>query len=66
MKRLQAHTHNMKYVLLFHGNYGYATEHQCYVYTYIACLVIFKTRLLNGGRMGQVTIINTLRTGGVI
>jgi hypothetical protein len=28
-----------KYLLLFHGNNGYANIHQCYVYTYITCLV---------------------------
>jgi hypothetical protein len=28
-------------LLLFHGNNGYANSPQCYVYTYIACLVNF-------------------------
>jgi hypothetical protein len=36
---LQTPTHNMLYVLLFHGNNGYANAPQCYVYTYIACLI---------------------------
>jgi hypothetical protein len=35
----------MQYLLLFHGNYGYANAPQCYVYTYIACLVV--TKILN-------------------
>jgi hypothetical protein len=29
--RLQSHTQNMYYLLLFHGNNGYAKASQCYV-----------------------------------
>jgi len=37
--RLQAHTKNIQYLLLFDGNNGYANAPQCYVYMSIACLV---------------------------
>jgi hypothetical protein len=30
----------MKYILLFHSNSGYANAPQCYVYTYVASLVV--------------------------
>jgi hypothetical protein len=29
--RARTHTHNMQYLLLSHGNNGYANEPQCYV-----------------------------------
>jgi len=35
------HTQNMSYLLLFHGNSGYASVSQCYVYTYVACVVFY-------------------------
>jgi hypothetical protein len=31
----------MYHLQLFHGNNGYANASQCYIYTYIACLVIY-------------------------
>jgi hypothetical protein len=33
------HTHNMQYLLLFHGNSGFANSLLCYVCTYINCPV---------------------------
>jgi hypothetical protein len=38
-KATHTHTLNVLYLLLFHGNSGYANAHRCYVYTYIARLV---------------------------
>jgi len=38
--RLQTHTENVEYLLLFHCNSGYVNASKCYVYMYIACLVI--------------------------
>jgi hypothetical protein len=38
-QRLNTQTRNMWYLLLFHGNAGFAKMPQSYVYTYIACLV---------------------------
>jgi len=32
-------SHNMLYLLLFHGNNGYTNMLECYVYMYITCLV---------------------------
>jgi len=29
----QRHAHNTQYLLLYHGNNGYANATQCYVYT---------------------------------
>jgi len=37
--RLQTHTQNMRYLLLFHSNNDYMNTPQCYVYMYIASLV---------------------------
>jgi hypothetical protein len=39
--RLQTHTQNTKYLSLFHSQNGYGNVSQCYVYLYIACLVLF-------------------------
>jgi hypothetical protein len=39
--RLQTHSQNMKYLLLFHGNNGYANANSILRYTYIASLVIY-------------------------
>ena len=38
-QRLQTHTQNMQYLLLFHVNSGCTNAAQCYVSTYVACLV---------------------------
>jgi hypothetical protein len=37
--RLQTHTQNMKHLLIFYSKNGYPNAPQCYVYTFIACLV---------------------------
>jgi len=37
--RLQTHTQNMKHLLLFHSKNYHVSASQCYVYTYIACLL---------------------------
>jgi len=37
----QTHTQNKKYVLLFQGNNVYANAEACYVYMYVACVVVF-------------------------
>jgi hypothetical protein len=36
-RRLQTQCQNMEYLLLFHGNNGYANAPQCYVNMYVAC-----------------------------
>jgi hypothetical protein len=38
--RLQTHAHNIRYILLFHGNNGYANAPQWCVYRHIACLLL--------------------------
>ena len=38
-QRLQTHTRNMLYLLNCHRNNGFTKAPQCYVYTYVACLV---------------------------
>jgi hypothetical protein len=40
--KLQTHTQNMLYLVLLHGNSGYAIAPQCYVYTYIAYCSVWK------------------------
>ena len=37
--RLQKHSQNKWYFLLYHANNAFANAPQCYVYTYTACLV---------------------------
>jgi hypothetical protein len=42
------------YLLLFHGNSGYLNAHQCYIYMYIPCLVLFKFYRGIQGSLGNV------------
>jgi len=39
--KLQVHSLNMEYILIFHDNIGYANAPQCYFYLYITYLVLF-------------------------
>jgi hypothetical protein len=40
-KTKATHTQNIKYLLLFHSNNGYANAIQCYVYKHTACLFTY-------------------------
>jgi hypothetical protein len=39
INNVKTHIQNMKYLLLLYGKNGCTNTPQCYVYTYIACLV---------------------------
>ena len=43
--RLQTHTQNMYYLLLFSGNNGYMKASQCYVICYTVCIVATSVQL---------------------
>jgi hypothetical protein len=64
----QVRTQNMWYLLVFHTNSGYANVAQCYVHTYVTCLVflmlmsckVFGSDMVEGWAMlraGRVTHI---------
>ena len=38
--RLESDTQNMKYLLIFYGNSGYANAPLCCAYTYISCILL--------------------------
>jgi hypothetical protein len=61
-KATEIHTQNMKYLLLFHSNSGYANAPCCYVYTYVTSLVLITVIFCEGWRLWRLSLNSFLRS----
>ena len=64
---IQTHTHNIEYLLLFHGKNGYANKPQCYLIRAMPVSLLdvaaLKSPHLNWASIYVINIVNNNRTG---